>query len=409
MDKTIQIPNSTIDQKHTEMTHKINTIAATIGTKETLIDMNDTAKFKDLKAIPGKKKEDGTFDEGTLEYDLEANLKPGVKNKDDLNNFNKKYELECKDLTAESTNSEFDCDIFNRIGLNYDKKKHTLELDFDKYSGKTSGNFLQNFKTEDQLKIIEIYFKIESLRYANQQMFNYSLQHKKLFNRLSYIAMVLNFAVPYLPELVGYAEKTNTFQEYSPYFAGASGIIIFISYLFSRTLMSTTANQAYFENMQAALIKLRIAVETVIMGSYPSVATSDKDTKLITYKILQDSELDELCLTKFLTTFLKDINTDLESIYQTNTAITNGKMDPVILDEANADVEHILKIFNDKITNAVETLKQNKNIINAAILASQINNPTSTTTTTTSSTSISNDNRKVVPEHKVVLKIPFNS
>jgi type IV secretory pathway component VirB8 len=89
--------------------------------------------------------------------------------------------------------------------------------------------------------------------------------------------------------------------------------------------MSTTANKTSFEHMQNALIKLRFAVETVIMGSYV-IPTED-----ITKKKLQDTYINEDPNTVqknlsevFLPEFLKNINNDLKSIYQNHLLIRIG-------------------------------------------------------------------------------------
>lgn len=334
----------------------INTIAGATGSKE-VIDMKDDERFKNLKAL----------DDNIMETDLEAGLKNSTI-------IDAKYELEFEgDLKKESINKDFDHGIFDKIGLAYDKTNHTVTLDFNAYSNtgdKKSGNFLQHFTPDDQLKIIGMYFEIESLRYTNQKMYDFSGKHKTTFNILYVVAMVLNIVIPYLPDLVGYANKT--FEQYSVYFAGASAIITFISYFFTRALMSTTANQGYFDNMQGALIKLRFAVETVIMGSYHKVPTSDIKTTVVTYYKLEDCELSEQDLGLWLTTFLSDIKTDLESIYQTKTTTDiaksafKDKNAQTFLNNATTNSKKILEAFETEIKKAVIKIKENQAVMAAA-------------------------------------------
>jgi hypothetical protein len=334
----------------------INTIAGATGSKE-VINMKDDNKFKNLNAL----------DDEIMEKDLEAGLK-------DSKPIDVKYELEFEgDIKTESINKDFDHGIFDKIGLAYNKTNHTVILDFNAYSNtgdKKSGNFLQHFTPEDQLKIIAMYFEIESLRYTNQKMYEFSNKHKKTFNILYVVAMVLNIVIPYLPDLVGYANKS--FEQYSVYFAGASAIITFISYFFTRALMSTTANQGYFDNMQVALIKLRFAVETVIMGSYHKVPTSEIKTTVVTYNKLEACELSEEALGQWLTTFLSDIKTDLESIYQTKTTTDiaksafKDKNAQTFLDNATKESKIILKAFETEINKAVIKIKENQALMTAA-------------------------------------------
>jgi hypothetical protein len=333
----------------------INTIAGATGSKE-VINMKDDTKFNNLKAL----------DDKIMETDLEAGLK-------DSKPIDVKYELEFEgDLKTESINKDFDHGIFDKIGLAYNKTNHTVTLDFNAYSNtdNKSGNFLQHFTPEDQLKIIAMYFEIESLRYTNQKMYEFSDKHKKTFNILYVVAMVLNIVIPYLPDLVGYANKS--FEQYSVYFAGASAIITFISYFFTRALMSTTANQGYFDNMQLALIKLRFAVETVIMGSYHKVPTSKMESTVVTYNKLEYCGLSEEALGLWLTTFLSDIKIDLESIYQTKTTTDiaksafKDKNALNFLDNATKKSKEILNAFETEIKKAVIKIKENQAIMAVA-------------------------------------------
>jgi predicted DNA-binding transcriptional regulator len=245
--------------------------------------------------------------------------------------------------------------IFKQIGLNFDRSNNKLQLDFDKYSGKTSGNYLQNFSVQEQMKIIEMYLKIEGLRYANQQIYEKSKGHEKLYHILYVVAMALNIVIPYLPDLVGYAN--TQFEQYSVYFAGASAIITFISYFFTRTLMSTVGNKTNFEQMQQALTKLRFTVETVIMGSY----VLDGSEKL------QDSPKNF-----HLNTFSNSVMKDLDSIYQFNKAFKDNDIAKRWLDVASSETEKILTVFETEITKAVDKINKIKSDLTVSPLVSTI-------------------------------------
>ena len=343
-------------------------LATKTGNGSTAIDdMKNFQAFEDLKAISGDKNI-----RDTMEYDLEANIQQGhdaEENKTDAEKLDNKYELGFEgNLKVESTSSEFDTGIFKQIGLFYDRDKHTITLDFDAYSNPNNsfpGNFLQNFKVKDQLQIIELYFAIESLRYANQKMYDFSSKHKTTFKILYVIAIGLNIVVACLSN-----EYFSTIIPPS-IISLVIPIITFISYFFTRTLMSTSANEEYFKHMQEALTKLRFIVETVIMGSYKVPTSKTKteavlDKKLeVHYKEILDNnnfiaypiaatEIAEKYLSEdFLPKFLQNINIDLESIYK-----TKDKIDTKILSDIKLDSEKILNIFNIKISEAVDKIKK---------------------------------------------------
>jgi hypothetical protein len=319
------------------------------------VDMKADIKT-DLNVIQGKggiyNEKGELITEGSgMEFDLEAQT------------IDQKYELGTNtNLKTESTSTDFDLDIFKQIGLEFDRKNNKLALDFDKYSGKTSGNYLQNFSIKDQIKIISTYLKIESLRYANQQIYEKSKGHEKLFNILYMIAMVLNIVVPYLPDLVGYAN--TTFEAYSVYFAGASAIITFISYFFTRTLMSTVANTTNFNQMQQALTKLRLTVETIIMGSYlvDDGNVNNSNTQQLQIKYPTTNGLYDTTKGFNLSLTIDKIDSDLDSIYQFNSAFKENDIVKKVLGLANTETDQILKVFEIEITKAFEQinkLKQN--------------------------------------------------
>ena len=323
------------------------------------VDMQKKIKT-DLKAIQGEGSSidsDGKVIAGTgMEYDLEA---PKINSDYELD-FEGKTESEGANLQKLSIATDFDLAIFKHIGFDFDLSTYKLNFNFDKYSntGNISGNYLQNFNLNDQMKIIESYFKIETLRYTNQQIYEKTKNYQKILHYLYIVAMVLNIIVPYLSNLVGYAN--SHFHEYSVYFAGASAIITFISYFFTRTIMSTVANKTNFEQMQQALTKLRFIVETVIMGSY-LIDDGDLTTHHTVQLQTKYTTLEELYNTQNgfnLSLFIQNINDDLNDIYQFNTAFKNDDIAQKWLKIASVETDKILEPLKNEITKAFNQINK---------------------------------------------------
>ena len=256
------------------------------------------------------------------------NMKADVKsNLDAINNNMEKdleegnyanYELKEGSIKEEALCADFNIDFFEQIGLKIDMTNNKVTIDTYKYlnTDESSGNYLQMFTLPNQIKIISTYFKIETMRYANQKIYNKTIHHEKLLNNLYKAAIVLSFVVPYLPDLVGYT--SDQFQAYSTYFVAASTIITFISYFFSRILMTTVANKTNFEQMQQALTKLRLTVETIIMGSYlvDNDVRTNGNTIPLQSKYKTKEELNNIDNGFNINLFMKQINVDLKDIYQ---------------------------------------------------------------------------------------------
>jgi hypothetical protein len=329
-------------------------------TTDIAIEMVDTV----LNGITGKK-------QGPL-VDMEKNIDITAvtykQNNDlfDLENGiapNKiiEYELGANtNIKIESTNSDFDLDIFKQIGLDFDRSTNKLSINIPIYSGQQANshgnaNYLQNFPIDDQLKIIAMYFELETLRYTNKQIYDKTEKHTKLLSTLYYIAMILNVVVPYFSSLI--TKLPENLRDYTPYFCGASTIITMLSYVLTRFLMSTSAGQANYLNIQESITKLRFTVETIIMGSY----MVDENNNNIT----TTNKLQEVGLSNFdLDNVLKKINTDLNNIYQLDAlkdALKKDKHAQELLDIAKSESNNVIKVFEKELSNVMNQINQIKN------------------------------------------------
>jgi hypothetical protein len=268
----------------------------------------------------------------------------------------KEYELgDNTNIKIESTNSDFDLDIFKQIGLNFDRSTNKLSINIPIYSGQKANshgnaNYLQTFPIDDQLKIIAMYFELETLRYTNKQIYDKTEKHTKLLSTLYYIAMILNVVVPYFSSLI--TKLPENLRDYTPYFCGASTIITMLSYVLTRFLMSTSAGLANYLNIQESITKLRFTVETIIMGSY----MVDEDNNITTTKKLQ-----EVGLSNFkLDNVLQKINTDLNNIYQLDAlkdALNKDKHALQLLDIAKSESNNVIKVFEKELSNVMDQIK----------------------------------------------------
>jgi hypothetical protein len=332
----------------TNITEKIIDI---IEKKDEVINMN-VLITNDLSSISGystKYNQNGEIvQEGKgMEADLEAYI------------IDPKYELEFQNnLKIESIETDFDLDVFKNIGLYFERSNNKLTLDFDKYNGVESGNYLQNFLIHDQLKIIKMYFKIESLRFSNQQIYEKSKSNEKMFHKLYIVVGILNIFIYYLSDIVDLTSAN---------FSILSTIITMISYAFTRILMSTVANKTNFEQIQQALTKLRFTVETIIMGSYQiNEDINNKTNNFISLQAKYKSDIDLYSLENGfnLNNILLLINKDLDSIYQFNSVFKEDNNIKKLLNIANTDSEKILIIFKTEITKAINKINKLKNDFN---------------------------------------------
>jgi hypothetical protein len=232
--------------------------------------------------------ESNTCSKSDLDKDLEQGINIGnFGNESNDKGLGLNFEGNPQNL---STSTDFDMAVFNKIGFIFNKNTQQFLLNKEIYSSQ----FFKNYTQIDKIKLIQIYFKIELNRWGNQEIYVFTQKHQVLLHFIYIISILINMIIPYLSS---YIQTLSHNSRQSIYFIGLSSIICAFNYLLTRFLMSTSANGLSFITMQQNLLKMRLCIETLIVGTHPSIATLSIDdyannlTNLIN-KIIADSEFD---------------------------------------------------------------------------------------------------------------------
>lgn len=269
---------------------------------------------EDLDAIEGDKN-------SGLEHDLEQ-----VKIDD-------KYKLNFEgNILLESVNKDFDYGIFKEIGLiKIDNNNILLNSNID-----INNHLLYKLNNENKVKLIETYFQIETLRFCNQKVHNYLYTKKKLYNILHY----LSIAITVVLSLITYAIDNLKLVDNANI---ALGIIIpalvFINYVLHRILVLANVNGNYFTNLQKQLTKMRLMIETIIIGTHPK--KSDNDITDILNKVQIDikelNNVDEIINNKVINEL---ITKSSETINLVNNKIINELTDKIKIIESLNEIKN---------------------------------------------------------------------
>lgn len=276
--------------------------------------LRDVPVKENLDAIEGDKN-------SGLEHDLEQ-----VKIDD-------KYKLNFEgNLLSESVNNEFDYGIFKEIGLiKIDNNNILLNSNIN-----VNNHLLYRLNNENKVKLIETYFQIETLRYCNQKVHSYLYTKKKLYNILHY----LSIAITVVLSLITYAIDNLKLVDNANI---ALGIIIpalvFINYVLHRILVLTNVNGNYFINLQKQLTKMRLMIETIIIGTHPK--NSDNDITDILNKVQIDikelNNVDEIINNKVINEL---ITKSSESINLVNNKIINQLTNKIKIIESLNEIKN---------------------------------------------------------------------
>ena len=324
---------------------KIMSVANGVSKDTTTVDIN-TPSTINLTSVTGTGE---TKDPN--EQDMERDLEKG-----DNETLAKKYEIDYQqNATKAGCNTNFALEIFKKkIGFDFNIESNppTFSIDINKYSNKNncSGNFLQTFSVIEQIKIIETYFEIESLRYLNIKIYEKMQKHSKLFKILFGIAILIN---AFMPQLSLFITNSNIGESYKTFFIGTSSILTMLSYLFTRFLMSTVADEKNYKFMQIALTKLRMNIETIMLGTYRTDVG----------KPIQDLSTDEKNKQFNLETVLANTKNDLNNIYKIDDIrkkLNQNEFTKNLLNIAGDGTTDIRNLCYAKITEALEQVEKLK-------------------------------------------------
>jgi len=245
---------------------------------------------------------------GSIDNTIESNL-----DNNNLTQYGITFE-KSTDILILSTSDDFDYNIFNQVGIKIDELNN-VSLEFSKYS-------LTNFSklsTNDKLALIDIYFKIETLRWINTKLHKF-LSNRSYLSHLIYVLIVIFNIIIYVVQLI----DTN-FTSLSHYIKIATPGLIFINYLLSSIIAVSSLNQSTYDILQKQFTKLRLYVEIIMLGN-------DNSSDTITNKINKiNKDIDDLNHLNKITD-----NPELNNIYCNAINILNKTNDDI-----NEKIKHV--------------------------------------------------------------------
>ena len=191
------------------------------------------------------------------------------------------------DFSKESTLTEFDFDVFKNLGINIDlKSKPSINTAIYAKSN------MYTLSVDDQITLIKKYMEIESMRFFNQKLFNYSKNYEKVYHVFYVISIILNILLPYIPNIIDSLGQSFG-EQYGVYFYGGATILASINYILTRVLMSSSFRGANHQNIQESLLKLRFHIEKMMVGVIiKSTEELAKEVALVDEDLVEINKLD---------------------------------------------------------------------------------------------------------------------
>lgn len=251
----------------------------------------------------------GSID-NTIEYNLDTN---------NLDKYGITFE-KSSDILILSTSNDFNYNVFNHIGFVGD---FTTNISLD--SAKYLTSKFSTFPINDKLALIDIYFKLETLRWINTKLHKFLLNRSSLTHTIYILIVIFNIII-YVIQLVD-----TQFTSTSQYIKIATPALIFINYLLSRIIAVSSLNQSTYNTLQKQFTKLRLYVEIIILGNDNSLDTiSNKINKI-------NKDINDL---NHLSTITN--NTELNNIYTSAISILNKTNDDI-----NEKIKNLISITSN--------------------------------------------------------------
>lgn len=245
-----------------------------------------------------------------------------------------------EDLKELATSENFDFTIFEHMGIIYNSKIKTFSINSQIFINQ----FFNKYIEADQIKLIQLYFKIELNRWGNQQIHNKTESHSLFLHVIYTISLFFNIIIPYV---IIYLKNKAINSSTSIYFYSIIAIITMINYVLTRFLMATSANSTNYNLMQKNLTKNRLIIESLMLGTNSAILT------------LGDNIVG-LSLTKILDPILSNITHDLSIINQNENLLSNpliGKLFNLMSFKFVILQNIIIKLINHHINNQLNNLQ----------------------------------------------------